>query len=350
MLMFTNRAVTASTTPSAFTRRFLPESDALSAVQVTRHGKGFALADLVAGVDDDAALNLLVPLFKGRRPVLVYLHGFNNPPGVCFERCALLEETFNLEVVGFSWPSEGYLSSGADQPNLPAGPDDDGEDSFAKINSKNASEGWVKRKKRRYLQAKMNALGSTDALARLVRLVATARLYAHHQPMTLAAHSLGCHLLQYTIENEGAAGSLGVAHNIALIAACCRAAGHETWVRRLTPVGRVYVTYNKGDSVLFGAAIVDGHQVKLGTEPGTRLVSSSVRYVSCTNAQVGLGGHGYFVPAAGESLPKDFRKLFKRILGSERDVRDDQGEEPRKVYPLGCDADGATCYMANPNP
>ena len=175
-----------------------------------------------------------------------------------------------------------------------------------------------------------------------------ARLYTNQQRMSIAAHSLGCHFLQYAVENEGASESLGAAHHIALLAACCRAEGHAGWVGRLSPKGQVFVAYNLGDGVLFGAYIADGSQVKLGTEPGTRSASPKVRYVSFTNAQVGLGGHGYFVRAAGDDVPKAPKKLFQRIFGSEQDVQ--QGERPRKVYPVGCDPDGKTCYMAAPSP
>ena len=74
-----------------------------------------------------------------------------------------------------------------------------------------------------------------------------------------------------------------------------------------------------------------------------------MRYVSFTNAQVGFGGHAYFVRDAGDKMPKAAKKVFGRIFSSERDIREDQGEYPRKVYPVGCDEDGTTCYMAAPD-
>lgn len=355
MLIFTNRKITVAADTSSFTREFQPGADTLGVAQVVRSTDGgFALSEVQAGLGDDAAMHLLVPLFRGPRSVLVYLHGNNNPPSACFERCARLEEIYNLEVIGFSWTSEGYLSSGEDLPNLTAtvGPDHNGnpEDSLAGINTSNSKEGWAQRKIRRYRQAKVNAQDSGDALARLLRLLAAARLYGNQQPMTIAAHSLGCHFLQYTIESEGAAESLGAAHNIALLASCSRADGHEGWVGKLNPKGQVFIAFNKGDSVLLGAFFADNKQTKLGTEPGTRIVSPKFRYVSFTNAQVGFGGHGYFVRDAGNDVPQAPKKLFGRIFGSERDIREDQGEYPRKVYPVGCDANGSTCYMADPSP
>jgi hypothetical protein len=226
-------------------------------------------------------VQLLVPLFHGGRPVLVYLHGNDNPPAACFERCARLEEIYGLEVIGFSWPSEGFSSSGEDLPNLPAAAGADGgprgSRRWAPSTPARARAGWAETTIRRYRQAKVNAQDSGDALARFLRLTATARLYVNHQPMTIAGHSLGCHFIQYAIESEGAAESLGAVHNIALLAACCRADGHASWVSKLNPKGQLFITYNKGDNVLFGAFIADGHQVKIGTEPGARIISPKVR-------------------------------------------------------------------------
>ncbi len=351
MLMFTNRITQPGTDAQAFTRRFKPGSDALSMAEVSRQGGGFALGALEAATSDDAALQRLVTLFGGPQPVLLYLHGNSNPPAACFERCARLEEIYGVAVVGFSWPSEGLLSSGADLPDLDPGPDDaddGGDSSLQGVTAANRSEGWANRKIRRYRQAKVNAQDSTDALSRLLRLLATARLYSNAQRLNVAAHSLGCHLLQYTIELENAAASLAAAHNVSLLAACCRAQGHESWLRQIQPRGQVFVTYNAADLVLFGAAIADGNQIKLGTEPGSRLADPRVRYVSFTNANAGLGGHGYFVRDAGDKMPKIPRKLFSRVFAGERDIHTDRGEYPRKVYPAGCDASGVTCYMDQP--
>jgi hypothetical protein len=355
MLIFTNREVDIDGAGNVtFSRQFQPGAMTLGSATAQRGAAGFETTDGHAELSDDDAMHMLVPLFGGQRPLLVYLHGNNNTPDTCFERCARLEEIYDVEVLGFSWPSEGYLSSGEDLPNMPAASGDDGagdEASLARVSAKNRKEGWAERRIRRYRQAKVNAQDSVDALARFLRLMAAARLYANQQRMTVAAHSLGCHLLQYAIEVEAAAESLGAAQNIALLAACCRADGHAGWVSKLGPKGQVFITYNKGDSVLFGAFIADGQQIKLGTEPGARITGSpKVRYVSFTNAQVGfLGGHTYFVRAAGDKMPKAAKKVFGRIFSSERDIREDQGEYPRKVYPVGCDEDGTTCYMAAPD-
>lgn len=349
MLIFTNRDVQNAPDASAFTTRFMPGATHLSMAAVKRAGGGFQLSQLKSQVSDDQALQELVTVFTGGQPVLVYLHGNNNSPSACFERCARLEEIYGLAVIGFSWPSEGLQSSGDSLAGMAATADEQqAESTLMGVKSGNRTDDAIQRKIRRYHQAKTNAADGKDALARWLRLLTTARLYAHQQPMSLAAHSLGAHYLQNSLDVTGTLESLGAMQNIALLAACCRSSGHASWVGKLQPPGQVFITFNKADSVLFGARIADSNQIKLGAEPEGLVASDKVRYVSFTNAQLEFGGHSYFVRDAGKKVPKTQRKFFGRIFSSERDFREDAGESARDVYPLNCDADGATCYMAVP--
>lgn len=344
MLIFSNRELNAA--GDALGTSFQPGADTLTLAAVGRGvGNTWQLTSAQTTVTDDAVIQALLPLFQGSKPVLAWLHGNSNTPADCFERCERLAALYSVEVVGFSWPSEGFLPDGAELPRLPpASLAADDEDALAAVDTANRSEGAVQRTLRRYRQAKLNAQDSTDALARFLRLLGVARLYAHQQPFTLAVHSLGVHFLQNCLQLAGATESASTAHNIALLAPCARAEGHLSWLRTLQPKGQVFVTYNKGDSVLFGAFVADGQQLKLGTDPGSaRLAAPNVRYISFSNAKVNAGGHGYFVM---DGMPAKTKKLFKRILASERDI---QGTEyPRQIYPIGCDADGVTCYMAKP--
>ena len=347
MLIFTNRDLLDRTDESAFTRTFTPAAMSLgfaTVVPAAGGAPGWSVSGLKAQATDADALNALLPLFAGPRPLLVHLHGNSNPPASCFARCLLLESMYGFEVVGFSWASEGFLPDGSDLPGLPAQAAPRDENDLGAVNAANRRDDVIQDKIRRYRQAKTNAQDSVDALARFLRLLGTARLHANTQPFTLAAHSLGAHFLQYTLDVSGASESLGTAHNVALLAPCTRAAGHRDWLAKIRPKGQVFVTFNQGDNVLFGAFIADGGQVKLGTDPRPDLLETGMaRYVSFTGAQVGFGGHDYFVLP---DMPTRTLKLFTRIFGSRRDIQ--PGEIPRQVYPVGCDADGLTCYMAAP--
>lgn len=347
MLVFTNREVEAGRTDAAaFRPSFQPGGTRIGAAAVTRDAGG---RWSVSAVDDDVtemdALDLLQPLFEGGRPVLVYLHGNSNTPSHCFNRCAALEAEYGVEVVGFSWASEGLQCDGTPLARLPAPdmPAEEGE--LAVLTALNRSSPAGLQLARRYQQARTNARDSVDALARFLRHVATARLITNRQPFSLAAHSLGAHLLQNALEVPGASESVGAAHNVVLLAPCVRADGHAGWMHQLRPKGRTYITFHKADSVLFGACIADGgKQGKLGTAPGAEVLQGpGFRYIGFTNAQAGLGAHRYFI----ERLTDESRLLFGRLFRSEADVQ--PGEPLRKVYPFECEPGGVVCHMAVPD-
>ncbi|QLQ00336.1 MAG: hypothetical protein HZY78_09350 [Burkholderiaceae bacterium] len=134
-----------------------------------------------------------------------------------------------------------------------------------------------------YQQAKNNAMGAVDSLARFLRLVAVARLQANAQPFSLAAHSMGVHLLQYSLALDATREALGSAFNIALVAGCARASGHKDWVPLLRPKGRVFITYNQNDTTLAGATVADGGQVKLGMAPDLTGCAAA-RCATCASA------------------------------------------------------------------
>lgn len=346
MLVFTHRDVLPHhQDASAFTSAFRPGASRIGVARVARDASHrWVLADVDEDAGEADALDLLLPLFRGPRPPLVYLHGHGSTPTQCFNRCAQLEAEYDVEVVGFSWASEGLLCDGSPLPRLeaPDVPAEEGE--IAMVNPLNRNTATGQQLARRYHQSKVNALDAVDALARFLRHMATARLISNAQRFSIAAHSLGVHFLQNTLEVPGAAESLGAAHNIVLLAPCVRADGHKGWAHQLRPRGRTYVTFHKGDSVLFGAFIADGgKQEKLGTAPGTDLLRGpGFRYVDFSNGQVGLGAHRYFI----ERLNDSNRRLFGRLFRSEPDVQ--MGEGERDVYPFDASQGGAVWHMAAP--
>lgn len=342
MLIFTNRHLDAGTTERAFSGAFTRAGEQLAVAEVGRTARGWKLSDIAGDVDEVDALNRLLPLFTGGKPVLLYVHGYNNPPAHCFRRVLDLRQLYpGVEVIGFSWPAEGLLADGSPLPGIamPPGTDEGELENLTSSNRRQEAD-----LASRYHQAQTNAKDSVDAFGRLLRLLGTARLHANTQPITLAIHSLGAHLFQYALQVPGATESAGTMHNIVLLAPCVRAAAHSEWINRFRPKGCTYVTYNKGDNVLFGASIADGKQIKLGTSPGADLVHrEGVRYISFSNAPNDFGGHRYFV----ERVSRKAKTLFSRIFASQADFALD--ESPKVVYPLGCDPDGATCYMHVPD-
>lgn len=340
MLVFSNRMIESGSFSAAFT----PGSDALAMADVAKAGSKWAFVDSDPQVTDKEASDRLAHAFTGRSPVVIYVHGNNNTPETCFKRIALLETLYpRVEFIGFSWPSEGYLSNGSPLPGVDQGNPGDEED-LREVNRSNRKDKGIADRLWRYRRAKINAQESTDAFARFLRLVAGARLQPGTQQFSLAVHSLGAHLFQYTLQEEQATESVGAAHNVILLAPCVRAAGHDDWVTRFRPKGRTYITYCQSDTVLLGAYFADGEQTKLGTDPGPGLVRwGGIRYISFSNSPVGLGSHGYFFK--GRSGKKE--KLFGRLFGSEADF--ELPQDHRAVY-LDCDEDGSVCYMGGSGP
>lgn len=346
MLVFTNRDIDPAGGASAFQRSFTPGGQRLGVADVSRDATGkWVLANIDDDVTERDALDRLLPLFGNGRPLLLFVHGYGNTPQQTFTRCQQLDAEYNVEVVGFSWASEGFLADGSPLPRMDGGDGPVEEMDLAGLKPMTRTNPDAQDIARRYRQAKANAQDSVDAMALFLRLVATARLLSNTQPCTLAAHSLGAHLLQYTLEVPGASESIGTAQNVVLLAPCVRADGHTGWLHQVRPKGRTYVTFNKADNVLFGAFVADGgKQLKLGADPGaTILHGPGFRYISFSNAQTGLGGHRYFL----DGLTTESRRVFSRLFRSDMDLQ--QGEPERKVYPVGCEADGSVCYMALPD-
>jgi len=355
MLFFTNRIIdVGKTNQSAFGTAFRPMDQVLGRATVTgsfdNAGKAtWQLSDLHDKEGDDAMLAVLVTLFQGTRPVLLYIHGNNNTPAKAFYRCQRLQDLYGVDVLGFSWTSEGYLPSGNDpsaSDQAQATIDDGDENSLEAVKEENVTENWISRKIAHYRQAKANAQDSTRALARFLRLVNIARNYANKQPLTVAVHSLGCHLLQKAIEMEGVQSSLASATNVVLLAACTSRSKHAVWVGKINPISQLFIVYNEGDSVLAGANIVDSGDVKLGVNPGEDLVQSpKARYIDFEGARTGFGGHGYFAARWNKKPNRDARKLFQEIFASRRDF--EVGKKPKKIYPVGCNETRTVCYMGN---
>lgn len=241
--------------------------------------------------------------------------------GEMLNRCKTLEKLYGKPVIGFSWPSEGYASDGSVITGVNASEDDGDEEELNGVTAagKKQGKGRILSKINRYHQATKNGKDSGEALARFLRLLAAARLRANQQPFTLAAHSLGAQFLEYTLDLSGASESASSAQNIILLAPCVRSSGHKTWLGKMRPKGQLFVTFNHGDSVLAAASIADnGTGPKLGLDPTDDLFNAPyMRYITCTNAAPGIGGHAYF---ADKKMSKAMEKVFSRIFGSQRDM------------------------------
>ena len=349
MLIITNRQpVAGATDGAAFSSKFTIDSPKLSAADANKlttgeGAAGWATSNIVAGASDqDIADRVSGYLAKaaglGRR-VLVYVHGNGYDFLEGLQRCqALSSEYVGIEVIGFSWPSEGF-TPGSAQTLSDFDRDMAGSDAVNKqINYLN----WFKSTKDRYVQAKKNAESSAVAVTRTLQIINDALAKSgDHKLGTLAIHSLGNHLFWQAVKRESADAFVSAFSNILLLAPCLTSGLQDELLAPLNPAS-VYVTFNKNDWVLAGAQVADG-DTKLGLNPGTKLsVNPHVRYVNFEGAARGLVGHRYFIDPNDMAVATT-KRLFERTFAGEDDLL--PGEDVRRVYPFGCDVKRKVCEM-----
>ena len=269
MLIITNRQrIAGATDGAAFSSKFTIDSPKLSVADASKQATGegaagWVTSDIVAGANDQDIADRLTAYLAtanalGRR-VLVYVHGNGYDYLECLQRCeALSSEYAGVELVGFSWPSEGFTPGSA---QTLSDFDRDMADSDT-VNQRLKYLNWFKSTRDRYVQAKKNAESSAVALTRALQLINEALVQSGEPKMgTLAIHSLGNHLMWRAVKRESADAFVSGFSNILLLAPCLAAKLQDEVLAPLNPAS-VYVTFNKNDWVLAGAQAAD-HDTKL---------------------------------------------------------------------------------------
>ena len=359
MLIFTNRFFdTSKSNEEALLKSFEPFTDVLRSCMAAETSQGqWQVNNFSDNISDNDAIRQIATVLDDEKPVLIFLHGNNTAPAGCFTRCKELEEQYKVSVIGYSWESQGFLPDGRKSAEIEnektQKKGENWEEELAGIQTKESMDaGWIQKKAHRYGQAKLNAQQSRNSLARFLRLIAAARLATKNKKLSFAAFSLGCNFLKEAIKEQDAEASLGVMHNVILLSACTSALGHAKWAEQIHPLQRTYITFNKADSVLLGASIVD-KDIKLGANPGVdRASGTKFRYIDFAGAKnMKIGGHRYFVADPKKKLSKQATLLFTRIFRSEEDfINRGDVADSKEVYPVGCAVDGSVCYMGSSSP
>ncbi|MDQ2695428.1 MAG: alpha/beta hydrolase, partial [Pseudomonadota bacterium] len=127
MFVVTNRRlITNKTGLEQFGNKPNPEGpNELRIVEVARENSGWKVEILPDRLDEKrkravglpvskpavasqyAARIILKRVQQDKRNVLFFVHGYNNNMGAVLERAQGLADTFNLEVIPFSWPADG---------------------------------------------------------------------------------------------------------------------------------------------------------------------------------------------------------------------------------------------------
>jgi hypothetical protein len=121
MLIFSNRESESRTDAPVSRQEFPTDPARLTLATLERTPQATAaqwkVLQLDGDVDDAESMRALLPVLQASRPVLLYLHGYNNTPAACFERCDRLQSLYGLEIVRFSWSSRKYLHDEGCEPS-----------------------------------------------------------------------------------------------------------------------------------------------------------------------------------------------------------------------------------------
>ena len=245
--------------------------------------------------------------------VVFFVHGFNNTLQDVVVRCHGLAKTFDVEVVAFSWPSNGGGIRGV------ASYLDDKRDAQASVVAFDRAMDKA-RVLLQQLRASAIAAIAQDSSKKFpdngerFRELLTAKA-AEHCPVrtTLMLHSMGNYLLERTLKSSALRGNLPLFDNIAMCAADVNNPAHAEWVDRLQPRNRLYVTINEDDAALHASRLKGGNEqlARLGHWT-SNLNSPQAVYVDFTRAKCVESSHAYF---EGDALgnPK-VKKFFKAAL------------------------------------
>ena len=258
------------------------------------------------------------------RHIVFFVHGFNNALQDVVERCDLLSKTYGVEVVAFSWPSNGGGVRGV------ASYLDDKRDAQASVV---AFDRALDKARQLLLDLRATAI---DAIIEDAGRVRGARVNSERfrervsakaeadcpVRSTLMLHSMGNYLLERTLKSGALRGSLPLFDNIAMCAADVNNATHAEWIDRLQPRSRLYVTINEDDGALRASRLKGGDEqlARLGHWING-LDSSQAVYVDFTGARQVGSSHAYFEGDALENpTVKKFFKAVLRGLRAEQEV------------------------------
>lgn len=232
---------------------------------------------------------------KKGRDLMLYVHGFNNSFGDVLDRCRRISETFDVEVIAFSWPANGGGAKGV----------------LDYLEDKRDAQASVVALDRVLAKAReMIVAARAEFVAELSREARTrfpesgekqrefiARKADAQCPfrVSLMLHSMGNYLFERTLKSTALRGSQLVFDNILLVAADVNNLGHAEWVEQIQVRNRLYVTINEDDYALRASRMKGGddQQARLGHWPHN-LTARNAIYVDFTNAaHVGVS-HAYF--------------------------------------------------------
>ena len=192
---------------------------------------------------------------------LVFCHGYNTDFKGALEAAWTIQEIYHLEVVLFSWPSDGEQTS--------------------------------------YRSDKREASQSVYALDRFFeKLDDYLKKYRNRhcgQKISFAMHSMGAYLLEHLLKSSIYEGETLLFDNIIMMSADVNNQDHVNWVDRIKFLNRLFITINEDDFALAFSELKGGdeQEARLGNTV-RNLNSNNATYLNFTDAQFVGNAHNYF--------------------------------------------------------
>lgn len=223
---------------------------------------------------------------------LFFVHGFNTDFSDALEIAHRIEQLYNLEMVLFTWPSNG----GGTVEGL-ASYQDDKRDAALSI-------------------------GAFDrCLEKLAGYFIKHRDKACRCKFNLAMHSMGNFLFKRLLSSSIYQGETLIFDNIVMLAADVNNERHAEWVDRARFRNRLFITINEDDTALLASKALAGDEQKARLGHWTRnLTARNATYLDFTDSAQIQAHHNYFTD---ESALRNSRikEVFSRAFNGEKAER-----------------------------
>jgi esterase/lipase superfamily enzyme len=223
---------------------------------------------------------------------LFFVHGFNTAFSDALEIADTIERIYNIEIVLFTWPSNGG----------------------------GTIEGLAS-----YQDDKRDAALSIGALDRcLEKLVGYFVKYAEQackRKFSLAMHSMGNYLFKRLLSSSIYQGETLLFDNIVMLSADVNNHDHAEWVDRVRFRNRLFITINEDDAALSASKALPGDEQEARLGHWTRnLKARNATYLDFTDAAEIEAHHNYFTDDSALENTR-IKELFSQAFNGRKAER-----------------------------
>jgi len=266
------------------------------------------------------ARGLIDRLEKLDRNLVLFVHGYNNDLKAVLDRAQAFEDTYDVEVLVFTWPANGGGAAGT------LSYKSDKRDAIASIGG--LSRVFIKLAE--YLEefnheriAKIEVEATRrfpDDDEKWNKFYASAAERGCPFTVNLVLHSMGNYLYKHVQESSALRVDRLTFDNVVMVAADVNNHDHAQWVSSIAARNRIYITINEDDVALRASRIKAGEEQKarLGHYPYNLHAERAV-YVDFTRAPHVGDSHAYFEgkPLGNKAVRKFFQQAFDGLRAEE---------------------------------